>query len=114
WIPQLVNGQGDELALQHVPVLQLLAVERVLEQRGGDDAHRSEAVPVRLGTWARRARPRQEAETAIPAQQWQREHGGDVPVGASDEVAVFACFREQGEVGDRAWARPMGRSLPCS
>jgi hypothetical protein len=31
-VPQLVNGEGDELALQHVAVMQLVAEKRVLEQ----------------------------------------------------------------------------------
>ena len=58
--------------------------------------------------------PREKAETAIAAEQRERELGGGIAVGTPDELALIAGLGEQGEVGDRVWADTVGRRRPHS
>ena len=48
-IPQLVRGQRDELALEHVVRIHLLTSERVFEQGCSDNADARERIPIGFG-----------------------------------------------------------------
>ena len=67
-VTQLVYSEGNELALQNVPLLHFLAKERVLEEGGGEDADRRKRVAVGLvcGSMG----PGEKAEASLSADQW--------------------------------------------
>jgi hypothetical protein len=69
-VAELVRGKRDELALQRVEVLKLLANDRAVEERGSDHADRCEGIQLRLVGLRRSATAAgEEAQTASVADQ---------------------------------------------
>lgn len=107
----------DELALQRVEVLKLLANDRAVEERGSDHADRCEGIQLRLVGGRRSATASgEEAQTASVADQWLREREGnvpDIPARAADELLPLSCLDEQGGARDRPTPEAGWRPSAC-
>ncbi|MFL5922165.1 MAG: hypothetical protein ACJ75Q_04635 [Gaiellaceae bacterium] len=100
-----MGRERDELALQHVALLQLLANERGVEERRRDDADGSEGIELILVDRDYSATAaEEEPKAATVADQWQREFNGGVahiPAGDAHEIPSVAGLSEQGGTLDR-------------